>query len=413
VVILHTHRAGTLQLLAAPLVDGSASVFEPAAGGRAALAGPAAMSARAGVRYRGNSSLAFPQKSFAFETRQGGADVDQDRTVLKLPPDSDYALVAPSYIDRSLVRTAVGFTLGNESGQYTPRVRMVEAFVVQTGATAPVTMRDYVGVFALVEKIKRGKNRVPVEELPATATTPPAVTGGYIFRIDHEQRHFMAGGLWFGFVYPDWETDLQMPARAPQRTFLQTHLQQFLDAVARPDFRHPTTGKHYNEYIDVPSFIDFNLLNALVKNVDAFRFSTYFHKPRDRPVKAGPLWDIDRSSGSPYDDGGRTISPQEWARGDAANPLTYGFWGRLFADPTFKSAHARRWAELSRGPWAVARIHAHIDRFAAEVREPQRRHFTRWPEMPPMGGNHDNEIKILKDWFAARVAWMSTQLTAP
>jgi hypothetical protein len=30
--------------------------------------------------------------------------------------------------------------------------------------------------------------------------------------------------------------------------------------------------------------------------------------------------------------------------------------------------------------------------------------------MPATGGSHDNEVRILKDWFAARVPWVSEQL---
>jgi hypothetical protein len=408
IVLLHSHKSGMLQLLAAPLVPGSVSVFEPAAGGRTALLGKATLTSRAGVRIRGNSSRAFPQKSYAFETRNAASEEDEDRVVVRMPFDSDWALVAPSYIDRSLVRTAVGFYLSNQAGQYAPRVRLIEAFLTETGGATG--MKDYLGVFALTEKIKRGKQRVPVAPLDPAATTAPAVTGGYVFRIDHEQRDFMSGGYFFGFVYPDQDDLLMMPARMPQIAYLQGYLQELFDAIAGPDFKNPRTGKHYSTYLDVPSFIDNNLINALVKNVDAFRFSTYFSKNLGGPVKAGPLWDIDRSAGTPHDDFARTVDPREWARMDAANPLTYGWWARLFADPTFKSAHARRWADLSQGPWAVPQIQAVIDRFAAQVAEAEKRHFARWPIMAPEDGAHANEIRILKDWFAARVPWMSSQL---
>jgi hypothetical protein len=142
----------------------------------------------------------------------------------------------------------------------------------------------------------------------------------------------------------------------------------------------------------------------------AFRFSSYFHKARGGRVTMGPLWDVDRSAGSPHDDGGRTVSPTEWARLDGTNPLTWVWFGRLFADPSFKSAHARRWAELAAGTFAPASIHALIDRLAAEVSEAQKRHFARWTAAGPQGGAHETEIQILKDFFTARVPWISSQL---
>jgi hypothetical protein len=134
-------------------------------------------------------------------------------------------------------------------------------------------------------------------------------------------------------------------------------------------------------------------------------------KDRGGLLAAGPLWDFDRSSGTRFDDeyGQRAAEPREWARGDGTDPLRWNFWGRLFADPTFKAAYGRRWTELSAGAFSVARIHATVDRYAAELREAQARHFARWPEMPATGG-HEGEVKILKDWFTARVPWMTSQL---
>ena len=62
------------------------------------------------------------------------------------------------------------------------------------------------------------------------------------------------------------------------------------------------------------------------------------------------------------------------------------------------------------GPFSVAHVHELIDRFAAELREAQARHFAKWTEYPPSGGSHANEIRILKDWMAARIPWMTGEL---
>ena len=145
--------------------------------------------------------------------------------------------------------------------------------------------------------------------------------------------------------------------------YLRTYLQEFFDAVRAPDFKHPRSGKPYGEYIDVPAFIDHNLLNAVFKNVDSLRLSAYFYKERGGMIAAGPLWDMDLSSGTPFDDqfGRRTGEPREWARGDGTHPLRYAYWGRLFADPTYRAAYHARWAELAAGTFSVAHIHALID----------------------------------------------------
>jgi hypothetical protein len=148
--------------------------------------------------------------------------------------------------------------------------------------------------------------------------------------------------------------------------------------------------------------------------VDALRISAYFHKPLGGALQAGPVWDFDRSSGTAQDDARydspRALEPREWAREDGTNPLTWGFWGRLFADPAFKTAHTQRFAELSRGPFSVATINGLIDGLAAQLGEAQARHFARWPQMPATAGSHAAEVAALKAWFAARVPWLQSQL---
>jgi hypothetical protein len=415
IILLHTHKSGVLTTKEhGPYVDASVSVFEPATGGgRASLMGTATLSSRSSMRVRGSSSTGFPQKGYAVELRHPGTDGDDDRIFAGLPSESDWALVAPSRTDRALIRNTLFYALSNDIGRYAPRVRPVEVFLVETGGQ--VARRDYLGVYQLTEKIKQAKNRVAIAKLEATDLTEPLLSGGYVFRIDHVSRtippHFFVASFPFEIKDPDWD-DIGMPARAPQRTYLQNYLQEFFDAIARPDFKNPRTGKRYSEYIDVPSFIDHNLLVILSKNVDALKYSAYFHKDRGGLVKAGPLWDFDRTAGTRWDDdfGRRTEEPREWARADATHPLTWGYWPRLFADPAFKAAHRQRWMELVQGPFSVANVHQLIDRLAAQVKDAQARHFARWTEMPPSGGSHDAEIKILKDWFAARIPWVTSQL---
>jgi hypothetical protein len=425
IVMLHTHRSGTLNPASGTqLVSGSVSVFEPAPGGRVKLVGPATFTKRAGVRIRGNSSRTFSQKSYAFEMRQEGSDQDDDRAVVGLPADSDWNLVAPSRPDRSLVRNVVAFTLSNEIGRYAPRARMVEVFTVESGAAGQVSRSTYKGVYTLTEKIKAGKNRIRIAAIDPGARTEPDISGGYVFKIDHPMgfSHWRVDGIChcvfdmvnnmpFQLVDPDWDL-LPGASRTAFGGYLRGNLQEFFDAVRAPDFKNPRTGKHYDEYIDVGAFIDHNLLNALFKNVDSLRLSAYFYKERSGKIAAGPLWDMDLSSGTPYDDqfGRRTGEAREWARGDGTDPLRYAFWGRLYNDPAYRAAYQARFAELVKGPFSVAHVHELIDKFAAELREAQGRHFAKYTEYPPSGGSHANEIRILKDWFAARIPWMTGEL---
>jgi hypothetical protein len=415
VFVLHTHGSGMLPVVREGMrLAGSVTVLDktPGPGGRTFLVGTPTLVSRAGLRLRGESSLTFPQKSYSIELWEPGADLDRDSAMLELPADSDFALVGPGYTDRTLMRNALAYAISNQIGRYAPRTRFVEVWVVEGGAT--LERADYRGVYTLAENIKRSASRVDVAKLSATDQRDPAVTGGYSFRIDKGLNHFSAGPLSFQFVYPSWE-EISLPAWTAQRTYLQGYVTEFLEAVAAPNFRHPRTGKPYGAYIDVPSFIDHNLMTVLFKNVDGLRLSAYFHKNRGGLVVAGPVWDFDRSSGSQYDGDFSRVSragePREWALGDGTHPLQWSYWAQLFADPEFKAAHTRRWGELSRTAFAADNLNRLIDRFAAELGEAQVRHFARWPDMPAAGGSHKTEVQLMKDWFAARLPWVTGQLT--
>ena len=411
VVVLHTQRAGVLPILGSDMVSGSASVFEPRAGGRTTLNGPASVSARAGVRIRGNSSRAFPQKSYAFELRAAGSDEDDGQFVAGMPSEADWALVAPSWVDRSLIRTPLAFGLSRSIGRYAPRVRLCEAFVVETGGA--VGMASYLGVFSLTEKIERDKDRVAVDVLPVDATSEPLITGGYVFRVDHEVFDFQAGGLNFGFVYPEPE-EMALPERQAQKAYLQRQLQEFSEALSGPGLQHPRTGRSYADYIDV-GLVHRNQ-PAAGADQERRRLPLQLLLPQGARRQGGDGADLGRrplGRQHPRRRRARHLTDGMGPRLDGTHPLTWVWFGRLASDPAWKTAHARRWAELAAGPFSPATIHAFIDRLAAELAEAQKRHFARWAVMTPEGGSHDNEIQVLKDFFSARVPWISSQLMTP
>jgi hypothetical protein len=354
---------------------------------------------------RGASSRGFAQKSYAVELWGAGNDEDWNAAWLGMPAESDWVLAAPGDIDRSLMRTRLPMDLSRKIGVYAPRTRSVEVFLVDREGADALSLDDYVGVYTATEKISRDSFRVPVAKLEAEDSTPELVTGGYIFRIDHGGEEFNAGGYGFQWVYPD--ADLMTdPAREPQVDFLTNEIDDFFAALYASDFTHPDNGQHYSEYIDPALWIDHNLLVALCKNVDGLRLSAYFYKDRGGPIVAGPVWDFDRSLGTPHDD--RAESPTEWGSGDGTQPLTELFWGRLFEDETFAAAYWSRWDQLKQDAFSVPALLAMVDSYDAELAEARERHFERWSELPPQDGPA-GEVQILRDFLSDRVPWIDSQ----
>jgi hypothetical protein len=103
-------------------------------------------------------------------------------------------------------------------------------------------------------------------------------------------------------------------------------------ALYGPDFRDPEKG--YAAFIDVDAFIDYHLLIEVTKNVDGFRFSTFYHKDRGGKIRMGPLWDWNLSFGNCNGKQGFMAEGWLWPQLDDKE---YSWFRRLFEDPDLVS----------------------------------------------------------------------------
>jgi hypothetical protein len=405
IILIHTFESGTLDAYGTEHVPAVMLVLEPKSG-TSRLVGRAAVDSRIGIHVRGETSRNFPKKQYAVELHADDEDADSDRPLLGLPGNSDWVLSDPVTYDRALIRNALAFALSNRIGRYAPRTRFAE--VVMVDDRGDVRAASFLGFFTLVEKITRDPERVNVSRLPASASTAASVTGGFILRIDKGVPDFAAAGRRLQFVYPDPE-DMRLPERTPQFDFIRTFIEDFAQAASAADFKHPSTGRHYSEFIDVDAWIDHNIINALTKNVDGLRFSAYFYKDRGGRLAAGPVWDFDRSLGTPYDP--RAAEPEEWNQTfNATDYFNEGWWWLLFRDPDFRSRYRTRFKALLNGEFSAGNLERIVDAMAAQVGDAAGRNFARWTQSPPQDNSYAAEIAQLKDFLRRRVAWIKTQL---
>src|SRR5207253_249379 len=139
----------------------------------------------------------------------------------------------PFEFDRTLIHNPFAYALSNSVGRYAPRTKIAEVFIDVTGATLTFTgaaSGDYYGVYNIVEKICRGKDRIDIEQMDEYDNfDPPANpevlrTGGYILKVDrkdagdagfttpHEGGALSGGSIGFAYVYPT-ELELLTPQR--------------------------------------------------------------------------------------------------------------------------------------------------------------------------------------------------------
>ncbi|HUT45761.1 MAG TPA: lamin tail domain-containing protein [Sedimentisphaerales bacterium] len=384
-----------------------ASFIDITTDGRTRLTDPPDFTGRAGINIRGKSSAGFAKKQYHFETWDQ-YDQDKDVSILGFPADSDWILQGP-YSDKSLMRNFLTYQWSNDLGRYAVRTRYIEMFLNTDGGG--VSSSDYIGVYILMEKIKRGADRVDIAELQPSDNAEPQISGGYIVKKDKldggEPTFNTSRGLTLIYVEPKPEDITET-----QRDWIRNYLNQFEAALYGSNFRDPLNG--YAGYIDVGSFIDVHILVELTKNIDGFRLSTYMFKDRSGKLNMGPAWDYNLSLGNA--DYLQGWIPTGWYYPQLGDG-DYPWWRRLFEDSAFGLRYADRWFELRENLFATDRLLRDIYDTAALLNEAQARNFDRWRILGSyvwpnwyIAGTYDEEINWMSGWLEQRLDWMDSQI---
>jgi hypothetical protein len=196
-----------------------------------------------------------------------------------------------------------------------------------------------------------------------------------------------------------------------QRGYLTNYINHFEQVLYGPDFRNPTNG--YAAYIDVDSFIDYHLFVEATKNIDGFRFSTFFTKERSEKIKLEPIWDWNLSFGVSKGKQGYSFEHWYWPQLDDRQ---YSWFRRLFEDPDFGQRYVDRWAQWRTNVFTPSNILGRIDELAASIKEPAARNFQRWPILGETvgpdyyaGKTYADELEYLKTWVTNRMNWITAQ----
>ena len=362
------------------------------------------------IEIRGSSSQMFPKKSYALETQDSAGD-NNNVSLLGMPDENDWILYGP-YTDKTLIRNALVFELGDKLNRYTPRRRFCELFINE----------DYRGVYMLMENIKRDANRVDVAKLLPADTIGDELTGGYILKIDKFTGDFEGGWvspyateggeeLFVQFHKPEMD-DLN----APQLAYIESHITSFENALAGPDFMDPVVG--YQPFLDVHSFIDLYLVNELSKNIDGYRLSTYFYKQKDSnggKIVMGPWWDYNLSLGNAnYCDGSNPEGFEVNTPCGNSNP----FWfERLLEDPAYRDLTRCRWEEYRSDIWSNESIHSTVDSLASLLVDARDRDHARWPRLGQwiwpnafVGDTYEEELEFMTTWVDNRLEWLDVNV---
>ena len=370
---------------------------------------------KVGIELRGQSSQGQPLRSYDIELRDA-AGLEVPTPLLGMPPESDWVLYAP-YMDKTMMRNYLAYTLTREMGRWASRVRYVEL----------ILNNEYQGIYLLAEKIKRDSSRVNISKLLPTDNTGIELTGGYIFSLDKEPNGWLSSyptpgatnqaRRQFSYVYPK-----VLDITTQQKNFIKQTVDDFESTLAGPNFQDPSFG--VRKHADLNSFIDFLIMNELSRNIDGYRLSSYFHKNKnvgDGRIKAGPAWDFDLAfKNADYCEGslisGWAYKFNSVCPGDGAGLIPF-WWDRLMLDTSFVSSLRCRWLDLRKTTLSDQRINNLIDSADILTTEARTRHFAKWN----LNGNtwwrginpirsYEEEKNTMKLWIKQRAEWIDFNL---
>lgn len=386
-------------------------------------------SGKGGVRRRGASSRRARKLPLRLEF-QNWKGKDKPQQILDFPASSDWILSPPSLKDPSLIRNALMYALSRDCGQYAPRTAFVEVFLNSNGKMLDMRS-DYLGVYTLTEKIEASAGRVslfPESDEDARSKLFPE---GVIFKYDRP------GPGQFGVPLSEFERSVYLvepreeKATYQQVAVFQRHMDQFAKAIKpSPKDSAKLTHKSYQDFIDPESWHTWLWLGELSRDVDLYRASSYFHIPATGPqaglIKAGPVWDFDRSINS-LDK--RNKNPEGWTAGDSWLPnLDKGeapWWWFLLENPDFRKEHCLHWQKLREGPLKLENIFSHLDAFEGELlrvnhvpegmvgvfpTSPFVRNSKKWPGSVTRGQGLEAEVQSMKTWLEHRLLWLDGQV---
>jgi hypothetical protein len=401
-----------------------------------------------GIEYRGSTSFRISdKKSYGIETRDNnGNDVNME--IAGFPAESDWILTGDVFrasdhiiFDPTLMHHYVGYELFRRMGDYASRSRFAELEL--NGV--------YMGIYVIMEKLKRGPDRINIMKLTATDTDTANISGGYILKIDKTAGSDVIGYHPLEYYLNNWDDDLRYtehnsfrsnydifsklltttpygPTSAKyletyflyeypdaevinsaQKAYIRNYFNDFETALLTDDFN--SDRRTYTKYIDRKSFIDFFILNEVCGNIDAYRLSTYMYKNRGEKLKMGPVWDLNigynLQDRVPFDDW--IMNYNTYVTSDAW--MVPFWWKRLMEDPQFRSELKGRWTELRANVLSTVNVLGLTNETSQYLTSNNAisRNYTKWTGNSV---NYSTSMNDMNTWLRNRLEWMDSRILA-
>jgi len=294
---------------------------------------------------------------------------------------------------------------------------------------------EYHGNYLLSEKIEIAKNRVDIKNLEKETeavnsgvelssytafgkaegekgkakgvqipNNPSDITGGYLLEVEASSRYAEESS---GFVTKrNQPVVIKSPeyASSSQANYILDVFQKFEDALYAKDGINPNTGKSYEEYFDMTSFVKRYIIDEISRNVDAGVTSSFFYKPEgeDSLVYSGPCWDYDTALGRAWGD---FASAEGLGYPYFTEDYTANWYEALYRFPEFKKQIRSIYNETFR-PVLEEMLSTGLANYADTLQESLTMNEVRWPVDEDKIG-FEEDYKVVLNFLTRRIEWLN------
>lgn len=345
-----------------------------------------------GIRLRGNSTLYMPKQSYKIK-------FDDKQRFLSTYREKDWILLA-NHVDQTLLRDYLAFAMATRLRMgFTPSYRFVDVYI----------NGEYQGNYLLTDQIEVTNDRVDIEENVSDINT------GYLIEYDiglyriglenTDENYFLIDNIPFVIKSPQYEDDHYS---ASHKIYIENYMNNVINTLKNQE--------DYSSLIDESTFIDWFIVSEIFKNVDSGYSSVYFYKDKDGPLKMGPVWDFDLSSGVPGYLPLELRGPEGWYTARSDKNI---FFYYLMQYPSFKANLKERWNEVYHT--AIIGVLDQIFVVSDSITYSRYRNFELWdiigkevewytsPEILELE-TYDEQIWFLYDYLEARIRWLNEEI---
>ena len=349
---------------------------------------------RMGIRGRGNSTWGMPKKPWKVK-------LDNKMRIFDISNDKEWALLA-NYADKTLIRNIVAMEISRICDmKWTPAMYSVDVYLNDV----------YQGCYTWTEHKKVSEERVNLDIVGPGDNEGEAVTGDYYFEIEQQMDETTC--FWTDNGVPMMFSDPEVPT-GPQLAYVKGYFHDFETALFGSNFADPENG--YAKYIDVPSFINYYIIQELTKNIDGnIRKSSFLTKERGQKLEMYHVWDFDLTLGNCdyFQDmypGVDNTATGWFIKNCSLAGVNSGWFWRLFQDPAFVRQVKQRWNSVKAQLRAVPDF---IDMNAQLIDGAQKRNFQKWTILNQyvwpnqwVLGDYTLEVKAMKQFYEQRLEWL-------